>query len=273
MDRLSQYQSKGHDDDTVKVLRALLQHLPEDAKKNLVCTIGNPSITDDQLNKLPTSLAAGLLYALKNLRSWVLLEEKGDTKNSRLGRDDDKCLFTGRQDSHDIDENESQHCSLELARIWTVPSSGWVMGVDRESTICTYSLVHGKLWYSLDYCFPSLGSHIDNCTITDLTNSLTFDTKLSNLFNSFGLGLEATEARNTYFIRLYIPSYEVLALKPYLRGGIITFNDFGPCTPSAALIAIHAAIRRILSVTGKGDKFEMLRCRMEVFLAQLEEQD
>lgn len=274
MDSLSQYKLKDREDDTVKVLRALLQHLPEDGKKNLQQTINNSSITDDQLNKLASSLTAGLLYVLKASRSWILPEELKDTKNSRLGRDDDRCLFTGRKDSHDIDENESQHCSLELARIWTVPPSDWVMGVDHESAINSYSMVHGKLWYSLDYCFPSLRSHINDRTITDLKNSLTLDSRLRDLFNSFRLGLEATGIRNTYLIRLYRPSREVLALRPYLREGIVTFDDFGSCTPSAALLGVHAAICRILSVTGKGDQFdELLRCRTEAFLAQLEEQD
>jgi hypothetical protein len=76
MDRLSQYQLEDQEDDTVKVLHTLLQHLPEGGKENPQHTMNNSSITDDQLNKLATyakpALRRSRLSGIRQISSRVL---------------------------------------------------------------------------------------------------------------------------------------------------------------------------------------------------------
>ena len=276
--KLQGYQLQGPKDDTILILRAFLDNLPADGKRNLLDDIGACK-SNDELQQHASSLVEGLLFPMRahpktpsvttsprfgledsveNIASE--LTESATRKSQRalkkacLSRDGNMCAITHliEASSAGVNQIDVVDTDTECAHIIPFSLGSWTSNDEQFAT--------SQIWVNLNRCFPSLRSRINftQLSINDTRNAITMDRGLHFHFGRFNIALEATNQEHTYRIQNYKPNRYATHALP--SSGFVTFVNHNNHheLPSPILLQVHATIARILHATGKAEQADKL---------------
>lgn len=278
--RLDEYHPQNTKDDTVCVLRAFLNNLPDDGRKNMLADIKDCK-DDNVLRQLALSLTEGLLFpmrthpttpsitpsprfgvedSIEDIASKLVEPATRGTqqkwlKKACLSRDNDRCVLTGAIEttskSAKTREHNEKETLTECAHIIPFSLGNWKSDEEHYSK--------SQVWVNLNRCFPSLRTKIGFTqeTINDPYNAMTMNSTLHHLFGLFIISLEATDKDNTYLIKNYKPSLMETSMLPQMATFIN--HDARYELPNPILLEVHAIIARILHATGKAEEADKLR--------------
>lgn len=270
MEKLEQYTPTGSNDNTVRILRAFLDHLPANGRSNLIRHLESLQ-SDQEIHEHAESLVNGLLMPMRTLRSVptaspragmedsienvAALSGSPAVRDSRLKqecleRDGFKCVVTGRYDEKHVDPNAPpvRQCYTECAHIIPFSLATWKDEQEERSK--------NIIWTNLTRYFPSLTSQIrfSRDSINSARNAMTISRELHFYFGKFDFAFEATLQRHTYTLKNYKPM--VLDYLPEK----VTFKCHNSNSPSAlpspGLLKIHATIARIFHASGAAESIE-----------------
>ena len=273
--KLQNYQPKGSKDDTILILRAFLDNLSTDGKKNLLDDI-RACKTNDELKQHALSLVEGLLFPMRahpktpsvitsprfgledsveniasELSESATRSSQRTLKKACLSRDGNMCAITHAIEASSADANQTE-TNTECAHIIPFSVGSWTSDAEH--------LAVSQIWVNLNRCFPSLRSRINftQLSINDTRNAITMDRTLHFQFGRFDIALEATDQKHTYRIQNYKPN--ALATKFLPPSGSVTFVNHNNHheLPSPILLQVHATIARILHATGKAEQADKL---------------
>ncbi|KAJ9283813.1 hypothetical protein DTO021C3_8640 [Paecilomyces variotii] len=291
--RIQGYQKNDSNDRTDKLLDDILDNLPLEGQKAFASTILEAR-NDEGLRELLETFKTKLLIPLKakggttptpsqipSSSSSEKMEPEGSPttllplaitkyasrsgqqklKDCCLTRDGYKCVVSGVSDlnSEDQTPQDADTAITECSHIIPfsmAPSSKGKKPI--ESVSATWSIMY--------QCFPALKNVLDMndpSRINDPRNAMTLLHDLHAALGSFSMAFEETENENVYTLKTYrsFPSAFKRAFLP--KDGIVRFKSHDGNhipLPDKAILAAHAAIARILHLTGMGEEIDkMLR--------------
>ncbi|KAE8391505.1 hypothetical protein BDV23DRAFT_171663 [Aspergillus alliaceus] len=252
--KLDQYQPLHLEDDSESSLRIFLKYLPLQGQVNLADNVERCS-DDEELRQLAKSLDTGLLRPM--------LAHGGTTPAVTLSP------RLGVEDSIEDLLSEDIHTAKELVNdnyattVWQGRDIGalcqpFALGAFQENdTDERYR--HAIVWVNIDRYFPDLRSRIgfSSGDINREENVTMLAEGLHGQFGRFRFVFEATQTMNRYRVKEF-PKFARLyrGFLPPTR--FVTFTSRGRRypLPSPILLAVHAVIGNILSLSGRGEKIE-----------------
>ncbi|KAI5795358.1 hypothetical protein DFH27DRAFT_484461 [Peziza echinospora] len=287
-ERLERYQATTAADNTKSILDAFSKYLPIDGRRN-VCEDILQSTTDEDLKSLAKKLFTALLIPMKARgqtpivtpsRGFAALRdaedlsaETGPSTRSKQGllkkacllRDGTKCIITG---VYDVDESlkipPDEWGTRMLAKTEVAHIIPFYLGSFTERERPTSAII----WDTIYRCFPSVRSRVNLLPekIDEPWNAATMMSSLHSAFAEFSLALEPTSREHIYRIVTY-PHFPSYFNKSLVADRLVTLHNAAPQypLPNGHFFAAHAAIAKILHITGVGDYMEkVMREREEI---------
>ncbi|KAF8449896.1 hypothetical protein BDZ91DRAFT_669441 [Kalaharituber pfeilii] len=268
-----------HTDKTVIVLRSFMKCIPRDGQHNLSQEI--LACSNDELRELASNLITGVLIPLKaagptpavtpspcfgaegNVEEIaselepITRNEQRWLKASCLERDNYRCVLSGIYDQNAVSKGQivlPAGSDMDTGFTQAVHILPFAIGNFGESERRNIAAV----WDALYRCFPSLRSRLnfESSRINDTCNALTMLDAFHQAFGSFTLALESTSTENTYKIVRYpgCPSWYGRLLPENKR---ITLQSYSAHKlPSPILLETHAAVAKVLHLTGMGEHID-----------------
>lgn len=271
--RLNLYRPVNQHDDTVAFLKAVNKHLPLEGSANLVddavcCQ------TDGDLKRLAESIDVGMLRPMKavsgktprfvssprlgvedsidNLEDLIadpVEREQEALRRDCLKRDGNKCVVSGFYNvKYSQVPSGGKRADLIAAHILPFSLGTFRTDDERRQT----SAIWTNIYRYFPYLRNRLGFFLEN--LNDPRNVMMLESVLHDQFGSFLFALESTETEHQYRIKLFSgfpDAYEFFLPS----SGMVTFTsqDNRFRLPEPGLLAIHAAIAKILHATGRGE--------------------
>lgn len=267
MEKLEQYVPTGPNDNTVRILRAFIDHLPEDGRADLIHHLQSlGSNPNQEIHDYAESLVNGLLMPMWNLRPryegsirYLIANPDGPParevrlKKDCLDRDSLRCVVTGFYDEDSRRDKNITGPGIRAAYTNCTPIFPFAL--------TTWKDEHEKrakdiVWSNLTRYFPSIENqlHFTRKSINDTRNAMTMSLNLHLSFGSFDFAFEETSRRYTYTLKNY---------KPWVLDDLpeqVTFtchNSESPfALPSSGLLKVHAALANIFHASGAARSIE-----------------
>ncbi|KAG5290353.1 hypothetical protein I7I50_00078 [Histoplasma capsulatum G186AR] len=289
--KISAYKPQSLNDNTISILTAFLDDLPQEGKQNLISFILTCE-NDNVLFILSQHLKSAILLSLRarttpyvtpsplpgaedlvNVVSSQMTRSSDRNSQSKLKqqclkRDGYRCLVTGAYDHEHAagnvrDDLLQNTAETELAHI--IPFAlGKFRTSDEEGQ-------KARVWAAIYTCFPDVRLHT-NCsveTVNDFQNLMTLISPIHAAFGKFQIAFEPADEEHTYYLRFYrFPSLTMRLLPEPDENNerVVKFTKNADYElPSRVLLSTHAAVARILHATGMARTIDqILRDREEL---------
>ncbi|KAI5780998.1 hypothetical protein DFH27DRAFT_519580 [Peziza echinospora] len=277
------------------------KYLPLDGREN-ICNDVLQCVSDEELRALSQNLLTAILIPMKARGKTpavtpsprfgaeadvdeIATEIETSTRAAQawlktvcLRRDRNRCIITHAYDaiqSMKLPEAERDSCiaaKTEVAHI--IPFSLGHFGENETRSIAI-------IWDAMYRYFPSIRSRVTLSPqkINEPWNAMTMITVFHDAFGEFSLALEPTSTDDVYRIQTY-PHFQNLYnyLLPPERQITLVSDDPRYLLPNRYLLETHAAIAKILHISGAGEyverviwDFEQIACLAEDGSTNLQE--
>ncbi|KAA8905569.1 hypothetical protein FN846DRAFT_744516 [Sphaerosporella brunnea] len=283
--KLASYRPHASDDKTRTILDAFVRYLPEDGARNVSDDILSCD-SDSEMRQLASHLLTAVLVPMKahgrvqlasesprigaecgieeiasELReSAASDEDQVWLKTACLRRDGNSCVISGYYDVNEAMKAQLPESDIPRATVFTevTPIFPFSLGNFSEPEISNTSTV----WEALYRCFPSIRSRdkFSPRKVNSTCNTMIMQLSLDLAFKRYTLTLEPTGTENNYRVVRY-PGFPTIHNRDIPPTGEVTLTAHNDPynllnLPSSSLLEAHAAIAKILHVTGMGRHIE-----------------
>ncbi|KAJ9388363.1 hypothetical protein DTO063F5_2694 [Paecilomyces variotii] len=275
---LDKYEPVNGKDDTIKILRAFLDDLPLDGKKNLMdnieaCSLNLKALADSLRDEVLGPLRAmggqtaeptpnprpgreeSVEIMASNIVESASRNDQKWLKECCLKRDGQRCIISGIFDYNYVQKNALDEEGEETECTHIIP---FAMG--HFETDAKARELQGT-WVAMRRYFPILTDpthHFSQENINECRNAMTLHHGLHRNFGKFRIALDPTEKENEYNILQFRATATAKRFLPANNKILFTQHDSRYAMPSPELLRIHAIIAKVLRASGQAEYIDKI---------------